>query len=449
MTIDRQVAPRIEQLRANIAAVTDGSVAPHDPTDAATAPMTQAAAVLERFWSEAERTGTPLIEPADDPKLRWVTFLWRVGVDDRDVPDPRLPVMVMGGPALWWEMDRNVLDVLPGTDVAFRSYRVPVGHRGRYIMSPGDPLTPLPRAGTPESVTRAERFRRDPRNPETLVLTADPEDPLTSTAIFSTFALPGATERSWAEPRDGVDAGEVVQHRLESRILGNSRRVWTYRPPATGSAGRADPLLLVVLDGRDWIDWTPLVTTVDNLIADGLLPPVSMVLPEALDTATRYRELTALPAFTDFLAHELMPFTREHLPVPADPRRIAVHGKSFGALGALAAGLARPDVFGTVLSQSGSFWWSGWERDRPELLIEQVRRHTLRGRPARLRVSLDIGVLEGEAMVGSHERMAQALGAAGFPLRTHRYHGGHDINCWVSELPAALRWWADPLSIRT
>lgn len=454
MSTPRPVAPRIARLREDCAAATDP------------------ASLLAAFWAEADRLGTPLIEGSDRPGQHWVSFLWRVGADDDGLPEPHLPVMVMGGPALWWQLEDNVLEVLAGTDVAVRSYLVPADHRGRYILSPGDPLTPLPKAGTEESVLRSRGFRLDPRNRQPLVLTADPADPLAEDAEFSTFALPAATSRRWAGKRPSVPAGEVREHRLTSEHLGNTRRVWTYRPAPTdeppsvsgeavAAAGQSgEPPLLVVLDGRDWIDWMPLTTTVDNLIAEGLLPPISMVLPEALDTATRYRELTVLPAFTDFLVEELLPFAAEHLPVPVDPRRVAVHGKSFGGLGALAAGLERPEVFGTVLSQSGSFWWSGWDRDDPELLIERVRRSAGNGSAGdrsagdssagpepvpTLRVSLDIGELEGDAMLDSHLRMAQALADGRFPLRTHRFHGGHDINCWVSELPAALQWWVAPL----
>jgi enterochelin esterase-like enzyme len=48
-------------------------------------------------------------------------------------------------------------------------------------------------------------------------------------------------------------------------------------------------------------------------------------------------------------------------------------------------------------------------------------------------------------MLGAHRRMADALAGRGYPLREVSYHGGHDINCWISELPATLRWWADAL----
>jgi enterochelin esterase family protein len=402
-------------------------------------PAVDVPALLDRFWRDAHHRGTPLVEPADAGRC-WVTFLWRAGVDDLDVPEPQRPVMVMGGPALWWQLRDNVLQPLPGTDILFRSYLVDDDLRGRYILSPGDPLTDLPAAGTPESVVRSARFRPDHRNQSPLTLAADPGDPLSDTATYSTFALPAATPARWSQRRPGVSEGTVTEHRVPSAVLGNTRRVWTYLPAAS-----APQATLIMLDGRDWMQWVPLTHILDNLVDQGEIPPVGVILPEALDTRTRYAELTANPAFTDFLVDELLPWARRHLPVADARERLAVHGKSFGGLAAVHAAITRPEVFGAAISQSGSFWFTGWDGGTRELLPATASSAPARDRSAP-RVSLDIGRLEGEAMLGSHARMAAALRGSGHPLREHEYHGGHDINCWISELPAALRWWTEPFA---
>lgn len=388
--------------------------------------------LLRRFWARVDAEGTPLVEPGPHPGERIVTFLWREGVDDRDLTGPTTPVMVIGGPALWWQLSENVLEPLPGTDIRFRSYRADAALRGQYRLAPGDPLTEIPRAGTVAAVTRAAHFTADHRNRAPLVLRSD--DPLRPSVTWSTFALPDATP-----PVDRVvdRPGRLTCARVTSGRLGNTRRVWTYRShPEWG-----DPRhLLVMLDGRDWIEWMPLPAVLDALIADGVLPPLAVLLPESLDTATRFAELPATAAFSAFLTGELLEWARPRIAVPSDPAHVAVHGVSYGGVAALSAALDRPDLIGTVIAQSGSFWWTGQAPADPpvEVLPDRIARVP---RAPGLRVSLDIGTLEGDAMLGAHDRTVGALAARGYPLRTHRFAGGHDITCWLHELPAALRWW--------
>ena len=125
--------------------------------------------VVARFWAEVALTGTPLIEPYDADH-RLVTFLWRQ-------EGPLDTVVVIGGPALWWEIPDNQLEHLPGTDIWFRSYVARADLRGRYVLSPNDSLKPLESAGTIAAVERSATFTRDPFNRHPFTLPAIPGDP--------------------------------------------------------------------------------------------------------------------------------------------------------------------------------------------------------------------------------------------------------------------------------
>lgn len=48
---------------------------------------------------------------------------------------------------------------------------------------------------------------------------------------------------------------------------------------------------------------------------------------------------------------------RSRYHVTSNRRSIIVGGSSLGGLAAAYCGLRRPDIFGNILSQSGSFWW--------------------------------------------------------------------------------------------
>jgi enterochelin esterase family protein len=396
------VSPRIEQLRRDLA---DG------PVDG----------VVARFWAEVAMTGTPIVEPCDGDH-RLVTFVWKE-------VEPVGTVAVIGGPALWWEIPDNQLERIDGTNVWFRTYRVGADHRGRYVLSPNDSLEPLATAGTPEAVQRAASFVPDPFNRSPFTLPGVPGDPVSPPQHFSTFALDRATPLDWCEPRPAVRRGAVHETRYASEVLGNERTVWLWESAETAP----DPALLVLLDGRDWTETLPIFPTLDNLVAAGHLPPLVAVLPDSIDFGTRARELPCHEGFLEFVTTELLPWARERTGATTDPRRTVVAGKSYGGLASVFAGLRRPDVFGNVIAQSGSFWWSP-PGEETEWLLRQVD-HSL---PARF--CLDVGQLEGEWMIPQTQRLARALEQYADEVCYREYNGGHDLNCWLAELPAELRW---------
>jgi enterochelin esterase-like enzyme len=406
-------SPRIEQLRTDLAA---------GPADG----------VLSRFWAEVTLVGTPLIEPADD-EHRLVTFLWK----DRDHAGT---VVVIGGPALWWEIPDNQLDRLPGTDVWYRTYRARADLRGRYVLSPDDCLAPLETAGTMAAVERGATFVPDPFNRAPFTLPGIDGDPVSPEQRFSTFALDQATPLRWALPRPDVPRGTVIERRLASVALGNERRVWLWRSAAQAEPAPAvpeqEPAVLVLLDGRDWSEALPVFPTLDNLVAEGLLPPLVAVMPDSIDFPTRARELPCNEAFAGFLADELLPWAREQTGATTDPRRTAIAGKSFGGLASVFAGLRRPDVFGTVIAQSGSFWWAPPD-EGPEWLFRQVE--ALEDRLP-VRYCLDVGLQEGDWMIPQTRRLAAALADGGYDVLYREYNGGHDLTCWLAELPTELQW---------
>jgi enterochelin esterase family protein len=69
-------------------------------------------------------------------------------------------------------------------------------------------------------------------------------------------------------------------------------------------------------------------------------------------------ELACDVPFAEFLATELVPWIYKDYAATNDPSRTIVGGSSRGGLAAAFAGFQHPEVFGNVLSQSGSYWWS-------------------------------------------------------------------------------------------
>ncbi|MGH3131360.1 MAG: alpha/beta hydrolase, partial [Gaiellaceae bacterium] len=280
----------------------------------------------------------------------------------------------------------------------------------------------------------------DPLNPRTYVFPGDDEDPeWARDAPRSVLEGPDAPAQPWIGARAGTPAGTTELHRFRSEILDNERRVYVYTPPGFDRAGDAYPLL-VVFDGWAYVELIPAPTILDNLIAAGRIPPLVAVLPDSLSQEARDRELPCHPPFVEFLTGELLPWARERWHATDDPARTTVAGSSYGGLAAAFAALSRPDVFGNVLSQSGSFGWRPDGGDEPDWLIGQFE--ATERLP--LRFSLDAGLLEEgrprgwASILEANRRLRGVLEAKGYPVAYAEYAGGHDYICWAGTLADGL-----------
>ncbi|MYR41882.1 enterochelin esterase [Streptomyces sp. SID5910] len=390
------------------------------------------AALTAAFWSEAERLGTPLVEELDDgPGHRAVTFLWRGHRATRQVLWCGNRITDRG------RLAGSLLERVPGTDVWHLGLRLRADHRGSYRLaadiSPKEPPTD-PAALQQRLRSLSAHAAADPLNHRTVATRWQLAD-------SSVFALPDAPPQPWAGRRGTVPAGRVERHRVPGAAPVGDRDAWVYLPPGQDRSG--EPLPVVVLcDGDMWFGRLGLDGTLDALIADGALPPLAVVAPDAVDRRTRWRDLGGREPFVAFLADELLPWAAGRWPLTTDPGRTVVAGQSLGAMTALYAGLLRSDRFGAVLAQSASLWW------RPGLPPPSGRKPPVYGTPwlaaryaaapARpVRVHLDVGLHEG-SMVGHTRALYDTLRSAGYEVTRDEFNGGHDYACWHGALADGL-----------
>ncbi len=384
-------------------------------------------AAIAAFWAEAAEHGTPLVEAlADDPGHRIVTFLWR---DRGGTGDVVLMANKLTDPSVW---PASVLERLPGTDVWSRSYRLRADWRASYHLAPDDEparaLPPAPPVGPARRWSgRAAHALPDPLNPARFPGPDGLPD-------LSVVELPDAPPQPWWQPRPDVPAGTVSAHRLEGERLGAARTVWVYTPH--GHVAGAGPLpVAVLLDGTQWTGRLAAPATLDNLIAAGAIPPLIALMPDAVDTATRWRELACSEAFLAFLTDELLPWAKGRWGATADPADTLVAGASLGGLTALFAGLRAPTRFGAVLAQSASLWWPA----REEFAADSGRLIRAFATAPRqpLRIFLEVGLQEWIPLP-LHRHLRDVLDAKGYELHYREYHGGHDALCWRGGLADGL-----------
>ncbi|MFC8823793.1 alpha/beta hydrolase-fold protein [Streptomyces sp. NPDC057137] len=340
----------------------------------------------EAFWAAAR---TPASVPADDGG--WLTlFLWRgspASIDFESWSEP--------APLRRWG----------DTDCWYAEVRMPARLRVTYQLLAGeasyaDPLNPVG-AGGDRSIAATPDVPDQPHWP--------------AVGAEDVLPLPG-TRLRWSSAR-----------------LGGRRTVRVH------PAGGGGPVVLL-LDGDDWLYLHPAMTAFDSAVADGDLPPVTLVFLPAKD---REGEFGCRPELWEAVRDELRPLVTES-GVRADWDRLVVAGQSLGGLSALYAALRFPDLVSRVACQSASFWWTPDAMDLADPLggpVGGAVAARLRERPdlSGLRCAFDVG--EHEKRMLPHCELTETLvEQAGATVRVSRSPSGHDRAGWRHALLRDVAW---------
>ncbi|WP_251879294.1 enterochelin esterase [Achromobacter sp. Marseille-Q4954] len=385
------------------------------PRLAALAATLAAGGTTDAFWDEVAQRGAPLVEAVDARHDR-VTFLWR-GAERN--------VRLFGGPS----SDHAQLARLGNSDVWHASFVVPRSTRLSYRLAPDVPE--LPGSGMARRRAILATAQADPHNPK-----AYPVRGVDAYQTYSMLELADAPPQPWVEPRADVRQGTVETKELRSDLMRNTRKIHLYRP-AGWQSGAADNHVLVLFDAGAYLGRVPTPTILDNMIAAGVIPPTAALLVDNPTAESRSQELPPNPDFADFLAKELMPWARKQ-GISAPAARTVIGGSSYGGLASAYAALRHPEVFGNVLSQSGSYWWSpAGEED------QWLTRQFVAVRKLPVRFFLGAGLFESgrggqPGILETNRHLRDVLRAKGY-LVTHReVAGGHDYLVWRGTLSDGL-----------
>lgn len=385
------------------------------------------------FW-DGLKEGTPLIE-SRGPDNALVTFVYR--------GSPRTRSVALSLPAWTFAFAEPALARLPGTDIFWKSIVLPSTTRMSYQLIIDPPLVANSEDPLAERAKDAVA-RADPRNPK--LVAYDPE--LDAFQLRSLLELPGAPPETWLAPRKpAARAGKLDKHIFASKALDNERQLHVYLPPGYRDTQAKFPLL-IFFDGESYLKESEIPTPrlLDNLIAAKAIKPLVAVFVHNATADSRDHELPCNPALAEFAAGELLPFIRTNYRVTSDPAHVALAGASFGGLASSFVALLHPELFGLVISQSGSYWWSfprghsafdgseepGW-----------LRRRVQRQPRAQVQFYLSAGIFEskpnGAGLLEQARLQRDTLRERGYSVAYQEFAGGHDFTAWRATLPDALR----------
>lgn len=450
MTVKRWMASFVVTLLAAWSHSSLAEDAVHSPRIAALEAAVQSgdAQALSQFWAEMQSTGTPLFEPAPELATETlVTFLWRAE-DERTV-------LNIGVDTPFNRDDEGKavarLARLKDTDVWYRTYRIEATARFPYGF-----LWPQGRT--------SHRWARDQMKESNGIASGDPvaiidgtvyeyfRDPLAHKSILDVYGdggelkiasyadAPAAPPEPWLADRAVAARGKTSVRQVESRILSNTRTITIYTPPGYAAKGGPYPFVLA-FDGSSFVHTMQVPRLLDHMIDAGVIPPLVAIFVDQIDIAHRSRELPPNAQFGRFLVDELLPTLRKDYRLTTDPRRSIIAGASYGGLASTWIARDHPDVFGAVLSQSGSYWWAP-EQTRFDAVRmspqEWLPRQFAQGKKLPLRFYLDVGTWEGNAMLAGNRHLRDVLQAKGYEVTYKEFTGGHTFLDWRSGFPDGL-----------
>ncbi len=332
-----------------------------------------------------------------------VTFLWRGRADE-----------VFLRHFIFGLQSAQAFRRLGGTDLWYCPLEVPAGSRLEYKI---------------EVVERGRRrLVRDPMNP----LIA--RDPFGANSVCHAV---GYEIPEWTGPDPESRPGTREEIEIPPGVYREARPVTVWLPPRMRTTRRYP--LLVVFDGRDYLEYARMTTVLENLVYRNEVASVIVAFCQSPDRMTDY---AAHPDHARWLVQDLVPALEARYPVRPDGADRALMGASLGAVAALHASWLHPGAFGRLLLQSGSFAFTDIGRDVRHPVLEPVRDfvNALRARPvlSAKRVFVSCGVYEG--LIYENRSLVPVLQRTGTQLRYEEAKDGHNWEAWRDRLRDGLTW---------
>lgn len=257
-------------------------------------------------------------------------------------------------------------------------------------------------------------------------------------------------------PKPGTPHGKLSEkHTLTSKIYdGMKYDYWTYA--SAGVDPNVPAALMVWQDGQNLeseFGGIRLTTVTDNLVQQGLLPPIVhvMIAPGTSPDGKAMRSIeydTVSDHYARFLMEEVLPEVEKTYKLRQDGYSRAIAGESSGGICAFSAAWFMPDKFSRVHSAVGSFTSIQW-RSKENVDGGNVYPFMVRKDPKRnIRMWMSDGADDLENNHGSWPMQAIQM-ANSLKLRAYDFHfrfgtAAHGGAQAALDLPESLMWlWRD------
>jgi enterochelin esterase-like enzyme len=311
--------------------------------------------------------------------------------------------------------DHLPLRRLRGTDLWYLVIELPEGSRVEYQLE-------VARGGQRNRIN-------DPLNPRLA------RSPVGSSSVCYAY---GHEIPDWTVPDPEARPGSLVDTVVPSRALRRDCQVTLYLPARFRRTARYP--LLIVHDGGDYLEYASAKTVLDNLIHR---LDVAELVAAFVYPGDRLAEYANSAAHARYLTAELLPRLEAELPLVARPSGRCLMGSSFGGVASLATAYRHPEVYGSLLLQSGSFVFTDIGQNHGggpafEPVVRFINRYRAAPRRVADRLFVSCGVYE--PLIVPNRSMVPVFEAAGMAVRYVEARDGHSWENWRDRLRDGLSW---------
>lgn len=252
------------------------------------------------------------------------------------------------------------------------------------------------------------------------------------------LAMPDYVQPPEINRYSNIPHGTLRSIRFSSTILGDTRTVRVYTPPAYATAVNDSFPVVLFHDGLDYINFGRANNVLDYLISENRIQPVIAVFVPPMRRGDEYAYNLTLQ-FESFIVDELMPSIDAQYRTKRDPASRAMIGFSFGGLITTQICYDRPESFGLCAPYSPSYWAKGME------VFHQV----VNGPKKDTKFYLDWGTYETIIMVNARA-MRDNLTALGYDVTWNEWHEAHSFGSWRAHIDNALEYFFPgiPVSVK-
>lgn len=164
--------------------------------------------------------------------------------------------------------------------------------------------------------------------------------------------------------------GKVIERMtVKSSVLSHDVQYAVYLPPDYESSQRSYPIVYLLHgytdDNTAWLQFGEINRYADKGIADGTIPPMIIVMPDA-DSTWYIDSYDGKEKYEDFFFSEFIPAIESQYHIKSQKRYRGIAGLSMGGYGTLIYSLKHPDMFSAAAPLSAAVFDDDALKDMPD-----------------------------------------------------------------------------------